>query len=98
MPRDIQHVIDAADDPEVTVLVPTGPITREVTSLHFAPVSLLKPLLVSVNRAKHRGPGLSDHEFPADIRWHLLSVVIHHRGVDPEERQRCTSRLRRDRP
>src|SRR5687768_9673707 len=41
VPGDVEHVVDPAHNPEVAVLVPPGAVTREIASLHLAPVRLL---------------------------------------------------------
>ena len=47
MARHVQNVIDAPNDPEVTLLVSARSVTREVGSLNLAPVLLAIACLVT---------------------------------------------------
>ena len=85
---DVEHVIDAADDPEIAVLVPAGAVTGEIESGNFAPVSFLIPRAVAVNGAEHGGPGFANDEFAAHVGSDFLAVVIDDGGINAEERKR----------
>ena len=41
VPRDVQHVVNSADDPEIAVLVEARAVTREIVSRQLAPVLAL---------------------------------------------------------
>ena len=56
---DVQHVVDAAHDPEVAVLVPARAVGGEVDARDLRPVLLLVALVVAVDRAQHRRPRLA---------------------------------------
>ena len=53
---DVHHVVDAAEQPEVAVLVALRAVAREVHPREAAPVRLLVALRVAVDAAQHRRP------------------------------------------
>ena len=52
----IQHVIDPAHDPEVTVLIAVCAVAAAVRVLVLAPVLFLEALVVPPDPAQHAGP------------------------------------------
>ena len=81
MAGDVQDVVDAADDPKVSVLVPARAVAGEVIAFEFAPGPSSVARLVAVNRAQHRWPRLADDEFSADVRADFLPAS-HRRSRD----------------
>src|SRR2546429_398175 len=67
MSRDIQHVVDAADDPEITILVLTATVAGEVSPFDFAPVDLLVTPRITPDAAQHVRPRLADDELAAAV-------------------------------
>src|SRR3712207_4843185 len=57
VPRDVHHVVDAARDPVVAVLVALGAVAGEVDVPVLLPVSLPVALGVFVEGAQHAWPG-----------------------------------------
>src|SRR5262249_51067808 len=49
--RDIEHVIDAADNPEIAILVLSAAIASEVAVGYFGPIDLLVPFRVTPKTA-----------------------------------------------
>src|SRR3989442_16044053 len=99
----VHHVVDAAEQPEVAVLVDPGAAAPEVGVLPAAPVGLLVSLGVAVDAAQHRGPWLANDEITAAARRNLFALVVVHGGVDGGKRlgrraglQRGDSGQRRD--
>jgi len=83
---DVEHVIEAADDPEIAVFVAARAVARGVNAAGvIRPVSGLVALLVAVNRADHGRPRLADDEAPVLAVFAFLARVIEDRGVDAEE-------------
>ena len=65
---DVQHVVDAAHDPEVAVLVAARAVAGEVEAvLEVLPVGAQVALVVAPDRAQHRRPGLADDELAARV-------------------------------
>src|SRR5437879_7788925 len=64
---DVDHVVDAAHEPEAAVLVDPGAVSGEVLAGDLGPVDLLEPLRILVQSLKHCGPRLSNHEIAASI-------------------------------
>ena len=85
---DVEHVIDTADDPEVSLLVTTRSVPREVGTFDLAPILLAVTLLVTPDTAEHRGPRFADDEFATLSMRNLLAVVVDNGGIHPEERER----------
>src|SRR5215467_5104619 len=71
--RDVHHVVDTAEEPEVAVLVDTRAVADEVGVFPAAPVGLLVARRVAEDPAKHRGPGLADHQVAAAAGRDLLA-------------------------
>ena len=95
MPGDVEHVVDAADDPEIAVLVAARAVAGEVDARDFAPVGLAVARGVAVDRAQHGGPGAADDQLAAHVGPDLAPVVIDHGRIDAEERQRGRAGLHR---
>ncbi len=85
MAGNVQHVIDAAHDPEVAVLVAPGAVAREVDVRDLAPVLGAVPVVVAVDGAEHARPGALDHQVTAVIGRLFVAVDIDHGGLDAEE-------------
>src|SRR5215217_2322105 len=93
--RDVEHVVDAADDPEVAVLVLAGRVTDEVhVPAELVPIGLDEAVVVAVERAQHPGPRAAQRQ-QALVRAGVLAVLLgHHAGFDPGQRPRRRARLR----
>src|SRR6478609_4863415 len=89
----VQNIINAANDPKITVFVAARAVAREIIAFKFAPILLSVARIVAVDRAQHRRPWPANNQFAADIRAGLLSLLIDDGGVDAEERKRCATRL-----
>src|SRR4051812_47116905 len=89
---DVDHIVDAPDDPEVAVLVPAGRVADEVDVLAvLGPVRLDVALVVPVERAQHPGPR------PAQSQVALLGAGVVGLLVDDlrlDARQRRAGRPR----
>src|SRR5262249_54453837 len=90
MARDLDDVVDAAEQPEVTVLVALAAVPREVHAGDLAPVLALVALRVAVDAAKHARPRPLDHEI-AGLR--RLPLVVDDLGLDARERKGRRARL-----
>ena len=82
MARHVENVVDAADDPEVAVLIAPGAVSGGIEALEFAPVLFPVAGLVAVNGAEHGGPRLADNKLPALIRSHFLAVIVNHGRIN----------------
>src|SRR5213594_206136 len=88
MTRDVQNVIDAANDPEVPVLVLPGAVTRKVTAFDFTPIDFFKALGVAPNAAKHIWPRLANYQLAARVSRHRFASFVDDFDHYPEQRQR----------
>ena len=97
MPRHVEHIVDAAGDPVVTVLVAAAAVTREVVALVLGEVRLLEALVIAPHRARLPRPGRREAERARDpvALEHATALGIDQHGRDPEQRQRRRARLRR---
>src|SRR5207249_6655029 len=98
VPRDVEHVVDPADNPEVTVLVLPAPVSGEITTFDFAPIDLFVTLRVAPDAAQHVRPRLADDQLSAGIARNSLALVVHDFGHDPEKWQGGGTRFGWDRP
>ena len=89
---DVDHVVDAAGDPEVAVLVADGAVAREVIfTTPAVPIGIHVALFVAEDALRDAGPRLADGE---DAVVGLVAVLVEDGGVDAEEGQRGRARLR----
>src|SRR5687767_11202962 len=86
--RDVEDVVDTADDPEVTVFVLTTTIAGEVAAGNFGPVDLFVAFGIAPEAAQHAGPGFADDEFAALPFRDGIALVIDDFGNDAEEWER----------
>src|SRR5688500_11450355 len=90
---DVEHVIDAADNPEVAVLVLSAAVAGEIASFEFAPIDFAKTLRVAPDAAEHAGPWFANDEFAAGVARGGISFVIDHLRQDAEKRERGAARF-----
>ena len=86
MAGDVHDVVDAAEKPEVAVLVDARPVADEVRVLPAAPVRLLVTLGIAEYPSQHRGPGLADDEIATASGRHRVALVVEDGRVDGRER------------
>mmetsp|Transcript_20108 Transcript_20108/g.45532 ORF Transcript_20108/g.45532 Transcript_20108/m.45532 type:complete len:782 (+) Transcript_20108:193-2538(+) len=90
VPRDDHHVVHAARDPVVTVLVAARAVPGEVVALE-GEVGLLEALRVAPDAPQRRGPRGLDRQQPlggAVRLGELFSLRVQQGGLHPEARQR----------
>ena len=92
--RDVHHVVDPAEQPEVAVGVDPGAVAREVVAREARPVGLAEALVVAEDAARHRGPGPLEHEVAAAL-LDPLALLVQHGRLDAGKRLRRRARLRR---
>ena len=96
---DVDDVVDAADHPEVAVLVAARGVADEVGRRAEAlEVGLDEALVVAVERAQHRRPRPADHEQPLPLLDRLAVALVDDLGLDPRERRRRRAGLGRGDP
>src|SRR5579862_4087070 len=97
MPRDIEHIVDAAHDPEITVRIAVRAVAGDVVAIaELLPVSAEVARVVAPDGPQHCGPGPANHEIPALVRTrHRITALIDDVGLDARERLRARARLRR---
>src|SRR6266511_8964 len=89
----VQNIINAPDDPRITVFIAARAVAREIIAFKFAPILLSVARIVAVDRAQHRRPWPANNQFAADIRADFLSLLVDDGWVDAKERKRDATRL-----
>src|SRR5882672_1807995 len=89
----VQNIINAPDDPKITVFIASRAVAREIIAFKFAPVLLSVARIVAVDRTQHRRPRPANNQFAADIRADFLSLLIDDSRIDAKERKRGATRL-----
>ena len=92
VPADVHHVVDAAHQPEVAVLVDAGAVAGEVHAREPAPVRRAVAFVVLVEAAEHRRPRPLQHQVAAGAGRDLLAAVVVDGRLDPRERPRRAAR------
>src|SRR5277367_5321363 len=82
---DVHHVVDATEQPDITVAVALGAVAGEVLARESTPVGLLETLGVAVDAAGHAGPRRGDDEVPALAVTDRLALVVDDVGADARE-------------
>src|SRR5204863_8611698 len=87
--RNVQHVVDATQNPEVAVLVPLRAVAGEVDVrlAPLGPVHLAVALIVAPDRPQHTGPGPGNREIAA-AHFHFLAFAVEQHRFDPGKRDR----------
>src|SRR5947209_19789320 len=71
---DFAHVVYAAEEPEVALLVALGAVAGEVPLPELRPVGLLVALGITVDAAEHPGPRRLEDE---ESRVHRFALLVH---------------------
>ena len=90
--RHEHDVVDAAEQPEVAVVVALGAVAREVAVAEAGPVGLLVPLGVAPDAPQHRRPRPGEHQIAAARDLHRLTGVVDDVGGDAREAGTSRSR------
>src|SRR5439155_14140827 len=78
MARDVHHVVNTTEQPEVSVLVDPRSVSGEVDVVVLRPVRVTEPLIVLVDAAEHRGPRPLQHEVSPASRTYLVAALAVH--------------------
>src|SRR5437762_3382851 len=95
--RDVDHVIDAAHEPEEPVLVHPRAVPGEVLARYLGPVDLPVPFRIVVQRLEHRGPRPPEDEISSLVDRYGLPFLVDDLRLDARERLRRGAGLRRRR-
>ena len=92
MARDVDHVIDATHDPEVTICIPASAIPSEIEIRAIGrtdvfPVTLAEALGVAVHGAHHPGPWGTHRQIAAFIGTTTVAFRIDDVGLNTRQRQ-----------
>src|SRR4051812_5102761 len=87
MAGDVEDVIDAADDPEISVFILPATVAGEIAPLHFGPIDLLVSLGIAPKTPQHAGPRFANDQLSARALRHGVSIVVNNFRHDSEEGQ-----------
>src|SRR4029077_6097832 len=90
---DVHHVVDAAEEPEIAVLVALRAVSREVDPGPLRPVLRLVALRIAVDPAQHRRPRAHDGEVAA-ADLDAVAALVEDCRLDAGERLRRRAGLR----
>src|SRR5437867_12821948 len=94
MSGDINHIVDAAHDPEVSVLIASRAVTGEIHAFDLRPILLAITLIVTIDCAQHAGPRTVNNEI-ATFAWSdRLAIAGHHVGFNSRKGLGCRARFR----
>src|ERR1043166_4304639 len=82
----VQNIINAPNDPKITVFIAARSVARQIIPFEFAPVLLSVARIIAVDRAQHRRPGPANNQFAANIWADFLSLLIDDGWVDAKKR------------
>src|SRR5262249_12782563 len=99
MPRHIDHVIHAARDPVVAVLIAPAAVAREVHARILNEISVLEAGRIPVNGSHYPRPRGFQAQIPlgGDIVRITLTLLVDDHRADAEEGERRRPRLRVER-
>src|SRR5215467_6548460 len=89
---DVHDVVDAAEKPEVAVLVALGSVAGEVDVVVLRPILLHESVGIAPDAPQHPGPRLAQHQV---ARLRRVALFVEHLGVDARERERGGAGLER---
>src|SRR5215472_12872748 len=76
MARDIDHIIDAAGDPVIPVVIAPAAVAGEVAPGIGCEISVEEALMVAIDRAHLARPGIGDTEIALGLTLQLASAAI----------------------
>src|SRR5262249_4203869 len=85
MSRYVDDGIDAAEHPEVSVVVAPGSVPGEIDAWNLRPVLLDVAVGISIYRPEHRRPRLLDYQVAPRPGRHRLALPVHNLGDDSGE-------------
>src|SRR5512141_1022564 len=88
MARDIDHVVDAAGDPVITVLVAAAAVAGEVLARISLEIGVDEPLMITVDSAHLAWPGIGDAQVAGAGPGDLPAFGVDQLRDDAEERSR----------
>src|SRR2546423_15284787 len=97
MSGDINHIVDAAHDPEVSILIASRAVAGEIHAFDLRPILLSITLVVAIDCAQHPGPWTGDDEIPAFVWSDRLAIAGHHIRFNSRKGLGCRARFRRRR-
>ena len=88
MAGDVDHVVDAAGDPVIAVLVAAAAVAGEILARIGREIGVDEALMIAIDRAHLAGPGIGDAEIAAGGAVLHLAFGVDDLRHDAEERPR----------
>ena len=102
MTRNVHHVVNATQQPQVAFFIPLRSITGKILALELRPVGLFEAVWVAPDSAQHRRPGFGENQQTGLPAAKLVPLFVENRGCDARQRhlrrawlQSCYARQRR---
>ena len=73
MPGDVKHIVDSTGDPIISILITSGPVTRQIVARIGVKIGLSKAFMISVNGTHDARPRRAYAEGAA--RWISLDFI-----------------------
>ena len=90
---DVQHVVNAADDPKVSVFVLPATVAGEVVAGDFGPVNFLVTFQIAPEAAEHAGPRFANDQLAPGVPGHGVALVVDDLRKDAKVRERRGARF-----
>src|SRR5262249_48658448 len=97
MSRYVDDIIDAAENPEVSVVVAPGSVACEINARNLGPILLDVAVWISIYRPEHGRPWFLDYQVAAGPGRHWLALPVHNFRDDSGEWPGGRARLGRNR-
>src|SRR5262245_44011859 len=89
---DVHHIVNAAGNPVISVLVAPRAIASEVHALEGREVGLNEALVISIDCSHLPRPAVEDDEIAFCGAVEDFAFAVHDRRLDPEKWQGCRAR------
>ena len=90
MTRNVHHVVNASQQPNVAVFVKLCAVASEVNTLELRPVGLFVAVWVAPNSSQHTWPWLVDNQQTGVVQAEFCAFII--KNLDAQSRQRALGR------
>src|SRR5688500_19133046 len=82
----INYIVDAAHNPEITVLIASRAVAGEVNTVDLRPVLVAITFVIAPNRPQHRRPGTLNNEVAALVGFDRFAFTGHYIRLNTGER------------
>ena len=91
--RDIDHIVDAARDPVIAVLVAAAAVSGEIFAAVGAEIGQLEAFVIAIDRARLTGPAMRDAQIALGRAVEHRALIVDQLWPNTEERPARAARL-----